>query len=286
MSRRVQLEVVAALLAAGALLLFQARVAQTSIRAVAPQPEPASIVHEEQRTVAVALPAALSNVAARAARSRSVEDAVDEARAGHIDPVELSRRLRAAGVADGPALLRALVEEKEPAIALQLAQALGGLLDDPPLRAQTVAALRSAPSREVGLLALLGRGEPDALALAADTLVEGSPEARATAAFVLNNAPVPPPDRALTAARAALADAQSGARLREEAATLLGRSPGDEKLLEGALFQAEPAVRMRALAALDVAGSDLRDDCDRLLRDPEAPPRLVEMAKAWRAMHP
>lgn len=278
MSRRLQIEALAAVVLVGMLLLFQARTAQVRLATPA---QPALIAREEPRAISFAFPV----MQPRPPASHEVQDAVAEARLAHIDPVELGQRLRTSR--DGRAMLDALVDERDPAIALKLAQALGGMLDDGALRAQAIDALRTARSREVSLLALLGRGEPDAVQLEADTLASGSSEERATAAFLLNNAPSAPPRSAIDAARAALQDPQAGARLREESATLLGKA-GDVDALREALFgkEAEPAVRMRALAALDMAGDDIGADCDRLAADPNTPPRLAEMAKAWRAAHP
>src|SRR5206468_2563853 len=126
-------------------------------------------------------------------------------------------------------------------IAHQLAHALAGLLDDAPLRDAAVAALRDggAERREVGLMALLGRGEANAVALASSSFVGDPPAARATAAWLLNNLP-DGGERSLSAevldaARAALADPAAGERVREEATGLLGRpgaSDADLALLE------------------------------------------------------
>jgi hypothetical protein len=199
----------------------------------------------------------------------------------------------AARVEPGRALLDALVHERSPQAALKLARELARKEDDPALLGETVAALRDAPeARQVGLLALLGRGDRSALQLAADTLAgRGDAETRATAAFVLHNAPVDAlPDQAYAAAREALRDRSAGARLREEAATLLGRPDApasDVGLLEQVALDDAPAVSMRALAALDFAADPRMGDlCDRIAADSAAPDRLVQMARAWRAAHP
>src|SRR5260221_2026899 len=265
-----------------------------------------AFTHRERRAVAVALaPETLATMGAaleaQMGRTAGTAGAISEARAGRIDAVELGRRLHetTAGHAEqGGMLLGALVEERSPAVALQLAHSLAGLENDSTLRAQTVAALREGPAaaREVGLLSLLGRGEPEALQLAADTLQSGTPFARATAAFVLNNAPLPlngdVADRTLATAREALTDSTADTRLREESTTLLGQ-PGapeqDVALLERTILGGEPAVRMRALAALEATGvsmARMQAACDRVLRDSSAPERLLEMARAWRAAHP
>lgn len=239
---------------------------------------------EPQAAAALAIPAGLFE--GLAVRAGAVPSALAEAHAGRLHGAELFDRLRAAP--DGDALLHALLEERSPEIALQLARALAELQDDDGLRTRTVASLRAAPesARTVGLLALLGREEPDALALATDTLVNSrDAETRATAAFVLGNVTAPP-ERALAAARAVLQDSQEGARLREEAATLLGQEGApreDLALLERLALLAEPAVRMRALAALDAAGGNLRSVCERIVADSAAPERLVQMAHAWLA---
>ena len=203
--------------------------------------------------------------------------------------VEHARR----DIGDGPALLDALVEERSPETALQLARALAQYEGDDALRAQTVAALRAAPqAQRVGLLSLMGRSDPDVLQLAAETLAaHGDPEAGATAAFVLHNAHADAlPDKAYAAARQALREKWDGARLREEATSLLGREDAtneDVSLLEHLALTDAPAVRMRALAALDFAADPrLGEVCDTILRDDRAPERLKQMAHAWRAMHP
>jgi len=227
----------------------------------------------------VAAPAALAHLAGSFAAyvARAADAEVSQPRA----------------VASGAALLQALLQERSPQNALQIARALAAHEGDDALRAQTIAALRAAPeARSVGLLALMGRADRDALQLAADTLAShGNPEAGATAAFVLDNAHADAlPDEAYAAARQALRDHWDGARLREETATLLGRpdAPAEDlSLLEQVALAEAPAVRMRALAALDVAGDPMLGEvCDRISRDPAAPDRLVEMARAWRAMHP
>lgn len=293
-------------LAAAIAIVFASRELPSATSAAVAVPAPAQL---DSRTVSRTIRVALPAPAGAPVRSGGVTgvpaltdgvltDAVADARAGRIDPVELGLRLRATGPGSGAVLLRELEKERSPALLLQLALALGARLDDPALLADTVRSLRAGSDelRAVGLLALLGRDAPDALRLAADTLASGSPDARATAAFLLNNAPAAlsgdTAERALAAARKALSEPDSGARLREEAATLLGRPPAtaaDLALLERTVFTGEPAVRMRALAALEAAGANgalLRDIFDRAAHDATAPERLVEMANAWRAMHP
>ncbi len=137
------------------------------------------------------------------AKQNAVRAAVAEARAGTLHPVDLEARLREIARGDplaGTAILEELIAERSPEIALKLAQTLGELLDDQGLRRATVDALAAAPpeAREVGLLALLGRGEPEAAALAARSFLNDPPGARATAAFLLNQTPAaragePPP---------------------------------------------------------------------------------------------
>ncbi len=297
--------------AVGAALLFseQAPPRQPgSARDPAPalrEPSPVETSLGGARTVALdpgAVAALGAALAARVGRASLIDQALDDARAGRADPVELGRRLRAATAGHpelGSAVLRALAAERSPAVALQLAQVLGTLEDDATLRAETVATLRagSSESRSTGLIALLGRGEPEVLQLAAATLgADPSAEARASAAFLLNNAPGELPAAALRdaleAARRALSgDDPAGTRLREESATLLGRpaaTTADLALLEQCVFHGEPALRMRALAALEQTGEDralLRSTFDRVAADPAAPERLVEMAKVWRAAH-
>ena len=257
------------------------------------------VTRQEQRVVEAPLPpgaeAAFTALGAHLGRAAAASQALAEARAGRLGAADLRRRLReeSAGHPElGSGLLRELAAERTPGIALALAQALAGLQDDDRVRRETVEVLTAAPeAREVGLLALQGRDDLQALRLAADTLAKGTPEARATAAFVLNRAPAPPPEDALASAREALSDPRSGARLREEAATLLGRPgalPGDLALLERLVFEGEPAVQMRALAAIDVGGGADRLPAivDRVLRERGAPERLLEMARAWRAAHP
>lgn len=240
-------------------------------------------------------------LAARAhvAREGAIRAAVLAARAGEIDPVDLGLRLHEIGgsaLDAGPALLALLVEEPDPAIAFKLAQALAALQDDAPIRRATVEALRRAEpgTRAVGLLALLGRTEPEAVALAAECFVGDVPAARGTAGFLLNQVPeaLPAPLAATVreTARAALADPAAAApdRVREEAAGLLGR-PGapevDVALLERTMLDApERTVRGRAFVALVETGAGfdrIGPACARVLSDESAPPELRAAARAY-----
>ncbi|GIW72984.1 MAG: hypothetical protein KatS3mg102_2526 [Planctomycetota bacterium] len=231
------------------------------------------------------------------ARHNRIEQALAEARGGRLDPVDLESRLRELVRDDplaGTALLEALLAERDQALALKLAQVLGGLLDDPALRAATVRELAAAPARvrEVGLLALLGRGEPEVSALLQEAFLHDPPQARATAAFVLNHAPAAGgrrlPVQVLEAARAALRDPLgTPARLREEALGLLGRPGATEEdlwLLEQALLQGpEPTVKGRAFRALIATGvpiGRIRGTLERALRDPALPEAIREAIRA------
>ncbi len=229
-------------------------------------------------------------------RALAAEAAIADARAGKIDAVELGNRLRAA-IANHPelghGLLKEMVAERSPALAMQMAQALATLLDDPTLRQETVDALRAGgpEARAVGLMALMGRGEPEALDLAAESFSQDSGDARATAAFVLNNAPGgvtgEVADEALAAARSALNDPNADAHLREEAATMLGRqdaSAADVQLLDGLVFSGDQSVRARALAALEASSADrghVMATFNRVANDPSSPEQLALMAKAY-----
>jgi HEAT repeats len=236
------------------------------------------------------------SLAARQAREGALQRALDDAKRGQIDALELGRRARAAVQADprsGRALLQAMLDERSPENAMQLARALGPQLDDPALRSETLDALEKAQPRvrAQGLLALLGRSDPEALQLEADSLGPNGGEARSTAAFLLANANgAQVPDDALVQARAALGDRSADALLREQCATLLGRSgapDSDAALLQDAVRDADPAVRMRALAALEQTGSSrFAAALDTITNDPTAPERLTEMAAAWRGRRP
>jgi hypothetical protein len=232
--------------------------------AAATREESATVTIEGGEEIARALAFAATP---RLAAAGAVREAVRAAREGRIDPVAFGIRLDAlagAGPAAGEAILEALLSERDPAIGLKLAQGLAPHLEDGALRRATIDALRAAEpaARATGLLALLGRGEPEAIAFEADCFVSDAPEARATAGFLLNQAPAGAApaarERVLEAARAALRDPSSPARLREESAGILGRpdaEPGDLALLERTLLEAaEAGVRGRAFLALTAAG--------------------------------
>jgi hypothetical protein len=259
------------------------------------------LVEAVTTTVAMPQAAALSQaLAGTLGRSTTADRAIAEARAGRIDPVELGQRLRASSAGHpelGPGLLAELGRERNPPLAMAIAQSLASLEEDERLRQETVDVLRQTPSaRAVGMMALLGRGEREVVELASDSFVHDGPEARATAGFLLNNLaePLDDAEEVLQAARRALEDPNTPARVREEAATLLGRkdaSGADIALLERLVLDpsgAEVAVRARALAALDQTGleiSQLRSIFGRVARDTASPYPLAQMASAWLAAH-
>jgi hypothetical protein len=316
--RETVLMVVGMLAAAGAIVaLARPRAAapgpprtarSAAARTAAPPSGPAEsgplVTREEKGSTSAELPPEVARGLVGAAlthlsREGSIRDAIASAREGRLSPVDLGLRLHdlASGHPEaGGILLDALLAERNPEIALKLAQALAGLLDDERLRRATIEALRAAPpeARATGLLALLGRGESDALDLAGSSFVSDAPEARGTAGFLLNNAPGPLPEAvagpAREAARAALAARESPERVREESLGLLGR-PGageaDIALIERALLEApEAAVRARALAALvatEAPAARIRPPIERLAEDPSAPEPLRQAARAWLA---
>src|SRR5204862_2901094 len=99
----------------------------------------------------------------RIAQGGAVAEALRAARAGEIDAVDLGLRLHDA-VEGRPEVAAALVPElaaeRRGDIALKIAQTLAAVEADDELRRATIEALsRSAEAREVGLLALLRRGE-------------------------------------------------------------------------------------------------------------------------------
>jgi len=221
--------------------------------------------------------------------------------AGRLDPLDGGRKLEEAlrGRADlAHPVIGALAGEKKPEVAFPLARALGVAQDDPDVRAATIDALKGAApeARAVGLLALLGRGEPEALSLATACYLDDVPEARATAAFLLNNAPrgLPEADatRVRDAARAALSTRGTAPRVREESLGLLGREGAPEAdlgLLERALLEpGDTAVRSRALASLfatNASGPRLRPTLERAMADPALPAQVREAARLYLLAH-
>src|SRR5262249_42114014 len=129
------------------------------------------------------------------------------------------------------------------------------------------------------------------LALEAKSFDSDSPDARATAGFLLNQAwEGLSPDQAAHAqdtARAALADAGSSSRLREESLGMLGHpgaSDRDVGLIENALLGSpEEAVRGRALHALVESGAPaarMKPVLERALADPRTSEPLQRAIKA------
>lgn len=183
-------------------------------------------------------------------------------------PGELGRRLHDAVTADprgaGEALLEALVTPQAPEVALELAQALARCLHDDGLRRDTVEALAAAGPevRAVGLLALLGRAEPECVALARRSFERDPDAARATAAFLLGLTyeRLPAADAAAVrdTAREALARSDTPERVREEALGLVGHAGAtatDVAAIERALLEdPSAAVRGRAFLALVECG--------------------------------
>jgi hypothetical protein len=243
---------------------------------------------EGGEALAESLAAALLPAVGRDAQARA---AIRAAREGAMDAVDLEMKLRELARDDpllGTTLLEEMLAERRPDLALKLAQVLATLLDDEALRGAAVRSLRDAPpeARAVGLMALLGRGEREALDLAASSFVGDAPEARATAGFLLNNAPgsLPPGVRARAeiAARAALDDESAPGRVREEAVTLLGRpgaSDADVDRIERALRSPDPNVRGRAVRALfdaEVPIARTRALLEQVAADPTTPEPLRE----------
>ncbi len=275
-----------------------ARPGNSTPEAEAPLGPPAS--REEGGSITVALPEedarALGEAAtAHAAVGAKVKAAVSDARAKRLAPGDLGTRLHDVvgnGAAGGAAVLAELRDERDPAIALKLAQALAATLDDPTLRAQTVEVLEKAPpaARAVGLLALLGRRDPEVVAFAARSFTNDDPEARATAGFLLEQTfdalDGPRASAVLEAARKALADPRSPERLREEALGLIGRAgapASDVGLLERALLE-DPsvAVRGRAFQGLALAGDParIRIVLERALADERNPEELRQAIRS------
>jgi hypothetical protein len=230
------------------------------------------------------------------ARAGAAEAAIADARAGRIDAIALGLRLHDAVLNHpelGHGLLLEMIAEKSPQLTMQMAHALAGLEDDATLRQQTVDALRAAPSsaRAVGMMALLGRTEPECVDLEAESFARDPDDARATAAFLLNNSGGMGPfaDQAVATARDALANPDADARVREEATTMLGRqdaTPADVATLERLTSDASPAVQARALAALEASNADRSQVLaafNRVANDPTAAEIVQQMAKAYLA---
>jgi hypothetical protein len=231
-------------------------------------------------------------------RRGAVDAAVAAARRGELDPVALGVKLHAAadGRPDGgEAILAALVAERDPALALQEAHALAECLGDDALRAEAVKALRDADpaARATGLLALIGRGDADCVGLAASSFAADAPDARGTAGFLLNQVPggldASTAAAAGETARAALSDATSPERVREESCGLLGHdgaSDADVALLERALADPSVAVRGRAFLALTQTGVDaarLRPSVEACLASDGTPEEMKRAIRAWLA---